>query len=387
LTAPTPDVESRLALIRRNCAELLTDGELQRLLESGQPLRHYIGFEISGRIHIGHGLVCMAKVADFQRAGIRCHVLLADWHTWVNDKLGGDREVIRQVALGYFADGLRAGLRCVGGDPDAVTFVLGSDLYHHNDDYWATLIEVSKHTTLARMQRSISIMGREEGDSIDFAKLVYPPMQVADIFIQGINLAHAGMDQRKAHVIARDVALRLTVSPLRGAQGELIKPVAVHHDVIMGLSAPTVPIPEGAAKRELITAMKMSKSKPASAIFIHDDPETIARKVRKAYCPPGEVELNPVLDWVRALVFNIGGGPFEVGRRPENGGPVTFHDHAAVERAYLDGSLHPMDLKTALTAWLVDTLAPAREHFAAPQPRRRLEELERLLEPARPQRG
>ncbi|GAC1571223.1 MAG: tyrosine--tRNA ligase [Candidatus Dormibacteria bacterium] len=383
MTAAPPDTESRLALIQRNCAELLTEAELRRLLESGQPLRHYIGFEISGRIHIGHGLVCMAKIADFQRAGVSCHVLLADWHTWVNDKLGGEREAIREVALGYFADGLRAGLRCVGGDPDAVTFVLGSDLYHHNDDYWATLIEVSKHTTLARMQRSISIMGREEGDSIDFAKLVYPPMQVADIFIQGINLAHAGMDQRKAHVIARDVALQLTISPLLGAHGERIKPLAVHHNVIMGLSAPGVPIPEGAAKRELVTAMKMSKSKPASAIFIHDEPDVIARKVRKAYCPPGEAELNPVLDWVRSLVFNIGGGPFEVDRRPENGGPLSLPDYGAVERAYLDGSLHPMDLKAALTAWLVDTLAPAREHFAKPQARRQLEELERRLEPAR----
>ena len=386
MTAPIPDIERRMALIRRNCAELLTEAELRRLLESGQPLRHYIGFEISGRIHLGHGLVCMAKIADFQRAGVACHVLLADWHTWVNDKLGGDRQVIREVALGYFADGLRAGLRCVGGDPDALTFVLGSDLYHHNDDYWATLIEVSKHTTLARMQRSISIMGREEGDSIDFAKLVYPPMQVADIFIQGINLAHAGMDQRKAHVIARDVAMQLTVSPLLGANGERIKPLAVHHDVIMGLSPPSVPVPEGSAKRELITAMKMSKSKPASAIFIHDEPEEIARKVRKAYCPPGEIELNPVLDWVRALVFNIGGGPFDVERRAENGGPLSFADAAAVEHAYLAGSLHPMDLKTALTSWLVHTLAPAREHFAQPQARRQLDELERLLEPVRPGR-
>ena len=98
--------------------------------------------------------------------------------------------------------------------------MLGTDLYHHNDAYWATLIDVAKNTSLARMQRSITILGRREGESVDFAKLIYPPMQVADIFIQGINLAHAGMDQRKAHVVARDVAAKMRVSPLRDANGE-----------------------------------------------------------------------------------------------------------------------------------------------------------------------
>lgn len=379
---PVPtDLASRVALIERNCAEVLTHDELVRLIESDTPLRHYIGFEISGRVHLGQGLVCMSKVADLQRAGAHCHILLADWHTWINDKLGGDRAVIHDVALGYFADAMRAGLRCVGGDPEAVTFVLGTELYHHNDDYWATVVEVGKHTTLARMQRSISILGRGEGDRVDFAKLMYPLMQVADIFIQGVNLAHAGMDQRKAHVVARDVAHQLTIAPLRDGAGRVIKPLAIHTPLIMGLSAPSGPLLAGAGRRELITTMKMSKSKPASAIFLHDEPDTIRRKVRKAFCPPGETELNPVLDWVRTLVFGVGEGPLKVTRAPAHGGPVTFRDAAAVETAYLDQSLHPGDLKDALADWLIDTLEPARQHFAQGEPRRHLAQLERLLEP------
>ena len=75
------------------------------------------------------------------------------------------------------------------------------------------------------MQRSITILGRKEGESVDFAKLMYPAMQVADIFYMGVNIAHAGMDQRKAHVVARDVATKMRVSPLLDAAGEQIKPV------------------------------------------------------------------------------------------------------------------------------------------------------------------
>ena len=93
------------------------------------------------------------------------------------------------------------------------------------------MIDVSKNTSLGRIERSITILGRKEGDSVDFAKLIYPPMQVADIFVQGINLAHSGSDQRKAQVIARDCALKLK-NPLRNKKGTAIKPVAIHGHLI-----------------------------------------------------------------------------------------------------------------------------------------------------------
>jgi tyrosyl-tRNA synthetase len=189
-------MQNKLGLIKQNTEEIIQEDELENLLNTNEPLKHYIGFEISGKIHLGTGLMCMQKVKDFMDAGVECTVLLADWHTWINDKLGGDMQLIQEVAAGYFKEGLKASLKCLGGDPDKLIFVLGSDLYHNNDKYWATVIEVSKNITLARNLRSTSIMGRKEGEEIDFAKLIYPPMQAADIFIQGINIAHAGMDQR-----------------------------------------------------------------------------------------------------------------------------------------------------------------------------------------------
>jgi len=51
--------------------------------------------------------------------------------------------------------------------------------------------------------------------------------------------------------------------------------------------------------------MKMSKSKPRSAVFVHDSPDEIRAKLRGAFCPPGEVELNPVIDWIEHLCFGL----------------------------------------------------------------------------------
>ena len=372
----------RLALVERGLEEVLTGEELAALLASDVPARHYIGLEISGRIHVGTGLLCMAKLRDFQRAGIETTVFLADWHTWINDKLGGDLATIREFATGYFAEGMKASLLCVGGDPEAVRFVLGSDLYRERADYWATVVEVGKHTSLARMQRSITIMGREEGEAVDFAKLIYPAMQVADIFELGVNLAHAGMDQRKAHVIARDVALQMQRNPLVGPDGARAKPIALHHPLLLGLGKPPVwPVPPDGNLRDLRTAMKMSKSKPSSAIFIHDSPDEIAAKVRKAFCPPGVVEFNPVLDWTRQLLFGVFDEPLRVRRSEQHGGPVTFDAYEDLEAAYRQERLHPMDLKGAVTDRLVEVLEPARRHFDDPARAHALKLLDGALQP------
>jgi tyrosyl-tRNA synthetase len=353
----------RVRLIQRNTEEVIGADEIAPLLEQGLPLRHYIGLEISGKIHLGTGLMVMQKVRDLQRAGVRCTIFLADWHTWLNNKLGGERERIKEVAEKYFKKGLKASLKAVGGDPDQLDFVLGSDLYHHNDQYWETLIQVCKNTSLSRIERSISIMGRKEGDAVDFAMLIYPPMQVADIFALQANFAHGGIDQRKAHVIARDVAETLDILPLKDRHGKTIKPIILHTSLLLGLDKPpTWPLPTDPAEiRAIRTQMKMSKSRPASAVFIHDTPDEIRKKIRKAFCPP-ETEYNPVLDWIKNLVFN-NDLPFYVARTPANGGDVTFAAYDDLLAAYTSGALHPGDLKNGCAEALISLMEPIRADF------------------------
>src|SRR5260221_11862943 len=131
------DTAQRVHLITRYCEEVIGADELPGLLDQGLPLRHYIGLEISGRLHVGTGLACMQKVRDLQMAGIHCTIFLADWHTWLNDKLGGEREAIKRIAGGYFKEGVKASPKAVGGNTDDLEFILGRDRYHTNDQYRA----------------------------------------------------------------------------------------------------------------------------------------------------------------------------------------------------------------------------------------------------------
>lgn len=373
------DIDQRFNLISQNTEEVLTQDRLREYLQKNIPLRHYIGFEISGEIHLGTGIQCMAKVADFQKAGVECTLFLADWHSWINDKLGGNIELIRSMAYGYFAEGLKACLKAVGGDPEKVNVVLGSDLYRNKPEFWTTFIEVCKNTTLKRIMRSITILGRAEGESVDFAKLCYPPMQVADIYALGVNLAHAGNDQRKAHVIALDTANQIKTNPLLDPEGNVITPLAVHHHLLIGLGKPPMWPIDPERIQEVWTSMKMSKSKPDTAVFITDEPEEIARKIKKAFCPEGETGFNPVLDWAKNLIYALGRGPVRIERKPEWGGNVEYSTYEELALAFGNKELHPMDLKAAVAASIADLLAPVRERFAQEDTRQALESLRDVM--------
>jgi tyrosyl-tRNA synthetase len=138
------------------------------------------------------------------------------------------------------------------------------------------------------------------------------------------------------------------------------KPVAVHHHLLMGLAEPvTLPTKD---KLEQVIASKMSKSKPWTAIFIHDTEEQIRAKLRKAWCPERQTEMNPVLEIAKYIIFHERDS-FTVERPSKYGGKITFEDYAELEKAYKAGQLHPQDLKDAVAKELAKILEPIRRYF------------------------
>ena len=359
--------DEKFNLITRNLEETLTEEELKQLIDSNTPLKHYIGFEISGKGHVGW-VFTMQKIKDLQEAGVEINILLADWHTWLNKKLDGQLETAKRLAKEYFEEALKACALSAGADPNKINFVLGSELYDKlGSNYWAMVVKVAKATTLARMIRSTTIMGRKESDISDSAMLIYPAMQSADIFALGVNIAHAGTDQRNVHVVAREAA---------GALGEK-KPVAIHHHLLQGLLQPTFTEDENGKQVMDLEAAKMSKSKPESAIYIHDSADEIKRKINAAYAPEGIVEFNPILDWVKYLIF-YEPSIFVVKRDSKWGGDLSYNSYEELEKDYVEKKLHPQDLKNAVADWLIKKLEPARKYFEDPKRKQALEEITAL---------
>jgi tyrosyl-tRNA synthetase len=341
------DIEKRIELIcRPPTEEVLTPEDLRRLLETEEHPIAYDGWEPSGLVHLGTGLICAYKIKDFIEAGIRYKAYLSTWHAWLNNKLGGDLKLIRKAA-----DLFKYSWIALGVPADKVEFIYSDELY--NDlKYWETTVKVARELSIARVTRTLEIAGRKESEARHVSDYLYTPMQVADIFHMQVKICQLGIDQRKANVVAREIGEKLG----------FWKPVCVHHSYLQGLAKPPVwPVPKE-KEREILSSIKMSKSKPETCIFIYDKPEEIRKKISMAFCPEKIVEYNPILEICKFIIFREK-ETFTVNRPARFGGPIEFHSLQDLQKAYREGKLHPQDLKNAVTEELANILKPVREYF------------------------
>ena len=107
---------------------------------------------------------------------------------------------------------------------------------------------------------------------------------------------------------------------------------------------------------------KMSKSKAGSCVFIHDSKKEIQEKLNKAFCPEKIVEGNPVLEMWRYIIFRKIDG-YTIKRPAKFGGDLEIQEYGELEKLYVAGKLHPLDLKNATSEVLDGILAPVRKHF------------------------
>jgi len=327
----------KVEVLTANTEEVVTIEEIKKVLSKDKP-RGYIGFEPSGTVHLGWK-ICTNKIKDFLGCGFDFTVLMADWHAYINDKLDGDIEKIKLCGK-YMEDCFAA----MGVDNSKIKFVYASD-YVGDPNYWELVLRVSKATSVARVKRAMDIMGRdaEEADK-DLSKLFYPAMQVSDIFYLNLDVAYGGMDQRHAHMLARDVSKKLDRKP----------PVGIHTPLLTGLQA---------GGRMNPAEVKMSKSKPDSMISIHDKPDIVKSKIKKAYCPEKIVEGNPILELCKFVIFpELKDESFLIERPEKFGGNLEFKTYKELEEAFVK-DLHPLDLKNAVADYINKILEPVHKYF------------------------
>ncbi len=308
-------------------------------------LRCYVGFEPSGKAHIGWKVLAL-QLRRMLDANANVMVFLADWHAWVNDKFNGDMDAIQTTGV-YMQETFRALLDHPpeGEGPGELQFKWASDLME-SSDYWARVLRCSKGATLAMVRKTFTIMGRDEASSDhDLSKFYYPAMQAADIFEMDIDIAIGGMDQRKAHMFMRDVASKYGWA----------KATCLHTPIISSLKT-------SGARMESFDH-KMSKSDPNGALLLHDTPEQIRKKMRKAYISPEDPQ-SPVYELAEHILLPEF-GEIVVTPNPKFGQPSTWTDLEAFRAAVMDGTLHPLDAKFGVGDGLAKGLEGLAAHFEA----------------------
>lgn len=346
------NIEEKLRLISEVGEEIITEEELKTLLETKKRLIAYDGFEPSGNVHIAQGIMRAINVNKLTKSGVTFKMFVADWHAWANNKMGGDLEKIQTVGK-YLIEVWRS----TGMDLDNVKFVWASELVQ-DEDYWGKVMKVAINATVKRILRCSQIMGRTEQETQQASQILYPCMQCADIFHLEADICQLGMDQRKVNMLAREIGEKLGYW----------KPVIISHHMLMGLGQP----PEtGLTGAEKGIEMKMSKSKPETAIFMTDSAEDIKRKINNAYCPAKQVTDNPILEYARYILFEKF-KEVKIERPSKFGGDITFGSYKDLEKAYSLGELHPLDLKKSTAMYVDQLIDPVRKYFEKNQKARNL---------------
>lgn len=317
------DIDKKIELIKKNTEEILTEEDLKTLLVQKKKPVVYCGYEPSGPMHLGH-FVTITKLMDFAEAGFKVKILLADIHAFLNRK--GDEILIKKEV-----DNWRKTIKAIGLNAEVI---LGSD-FQFTKEYQLDVMRLAQSATINRGLRSMQEIARDV-ENATISQLWYPIMQVADIKHLKIDVAEGGLEQRKVHMIGKD---------MKNVIGYDF--IAVHTPLITSLKGP---------------GSKMSKSIPGSGISVTDSYEEIKKTIKDAYCPIKIVEDNPILQISRLIIFpRI--EKFEIKRPEKFGGNLEIKNYGDLEKLYSEGKIHPLDLKNAVTEYLEIIIAPIRKKW------------------------
>ena len=308
--------------------ELIGHDELKKALEDKKQLRFYDGFEPSGRMHIAQGLIRAHNVNLITQTGSKFIFWVADYFAQLNGKYGGDMEKIQ--AAGQLMIHI---WKASGMNLDNVEFIWASQaIKERSTEYWSLVMEISRQFSIKRVKECSIIQGREESDNLMTSSLLYSIMQAVDVIFLNIDVASLGVDQRKVLMLNREM-------------NNHPKPIVILHHMLLGLDG-----------------TKMSKSNPDNAIFMDDPPNEVKRKIRKAYCPEKIIENNPIIEYVKYIIFPKD-HKLEILRPEKFGGNISFDNYDIFEKAYSQGEIFPLDLKNAITSTINGYLTNVVQYF------------------------
>ena len=213
------------------------------------------GIQPSGDLHLGNYLGAIknwgARSEEFD-----CYYFMADLHTITVRQEPAElrRRTLEQLAL-YIACGL---------DPEKNTLFIQSQVPAHAQLGWV----LQCYTMFGELTRMTQFKDKSEKhkDNINAGLFAYPSLMAADILLYRPDFVPVGEDQKQHVELTRNIAPRF--NSIYGEVFKIPEPyIAKTGARIYGLTTPD---------------SKMSKSIPEGCVFLMDDPDTIARKFKRA---------------------------------------------------------------------------------------------------------
>jgi len=325
-------VPEKKSIIFRNLQEVLGEDRIDEILKT-RDLKIYWGTATTGKPHIAY-FVPMSKVADFLSAGCEVTILFADLHAYL-DNMKAPWELLK-LRTEYYEHVIKAMLTSIGVSTDKLRFVRGTD-YQLSKEYTLDVYRLSSIVTEHDARKAGAEVVKQVQHPL-LSGLLYPGLQALDEQYLGVDAQFGGVDQRKIFTYAEKYLPSLGYAK----RAHLMNPM------VPGL-----------------TGAKMSSSEADSKIDLLDSPGDIKKKLKKAFCEPGNITDNGVLSFCKFVIFPVAlkGEKFTIERDEKNGGNASFEAYENLEQAFAKEEIHPGDLKAAVEKYLNRLLDPVRKTF------------------------
>lgn len=326
---------AKLEFIKRNLQEVLGEDKIVEILKD-RDLKIYWGTATTGKPHVAY-FVPMSKIADFLKAGCEVTILFADLHAYL-DNMKAPWELL-ELRAQYYEAVIKAMLQSIGVPLEKLRFVKGSE-YQLSREYTLDVYRLASMVT----EHDAKKAGAEVVKQVEhpfLSSLLYPGLQALDEEYLKVDAQFGGVDQRKIFTFSEKYLPQLGYA----------KRIHLMNPMVPGL-----------------TGGKMSSSLDDSKIDLLDSPAVVKKKLKKAFCEPGNLEENGVLAFVKHVIFPLfKDEDFVVKRDESNGGNVMYSEYQPLEDDFRTLKLHPGDLKASVENYLNRLLAPIRKIFEDPR--------------------
>merc|ERR1712051_13070 len=320
------------ALITRNLQETLGEDRIEEVLKT-RDLKIYWGTATTGKPHIAY-FVAMSKIADFLSAGCEVTILFADLHAYL-DNMKAPWELLK-LRTEYYEHAIKAMLTSIGVSLDKLRFVRGTD-YQLSKEYTLDVYRLSSQVTEHDARKAGAEVVKQVSHPL-LSGLLYPGLQALDEEYLGVDAQFGGVDQRKIFTYSEKYLPALGYAK----RAHLMNPM------VPGLQG-----------------TKMSSSDEDSKIDLLDTAASLKKKLKKAFCEPGNITDNGILSFCKYVIFPVvlKSESFLIERKPENGGNAKYEDFESLEAAFGKEEIHPGDLKSSVETYLNRLMDPVRKIF------------------------
>jgi tyrosyl-tRNA synthetase len=212
-----------VADLTKNAVNVLPEGELERKLAQGRPLRVKLGIDVTApHVTLGNG-VPLQRMAAFEREGHTGVLIVGDYTTRIGDPSGRsatrpiiDPDEIDRNAQRYFEHASTI------IDPDRTELRFNSEWLSKVD--FAEILRLTRTTTVARLLERDDFAKRfAANEPISVSELLYPLMQAYDSVAVEADVELGGTDQLYNLLAGRAVMEAYGIEPQIALTVELLE--------------------------------------------------------------------------------------------------------------------------------------------------------------------